>query len=156
MLIVGALLTAIVLGVFAMLFVAVRDLRSASRDAARAERVAAAASTLERLATQLESDTRGYVISGHGRFLAHRRQAAAAIPAVEQELRSLVYDDALRRREQEIERAIETYLTSWARPIARAALRDRRDAARRIAAGGGERRIAGIRARFDDFVGMNG
>src|SRR5439155_11873832 len=84
----SAVLTAIVAGVLASLLVAIGDLRGAQRDARRSDEIAAAANDLERLAIDLETGQRGFIITGQESFLAPWAKARRGIPGKERALAS--------------------------------------------------------------------
>src|SRR6266536_2735670 len=79
--VVGSGLLLVVVGVaFAVLLVSVAELRTATRLARHSQEVLVAANQLERLAIDLETGQRGFVITGQERFLGPWRAARVAVP----------------------------------------------------------------------------
>src|SRR5436305_5199773 len=76
----SALLAAIIGGAFALLFIAIDELRSAEQRTAHAQDVLVAANQLERLVLDLETGQRGFVLTRQERFLEPWKTAQAAFP----------------------------------------------------------------------------
>jgi signal transduction histidine kinase len=152
MLAASLLLAAIVAGAFTALLLAIGSLRGASRAAQRSDQVAAAANDLERLAIDLETGERGYIVTGQRRFLEPWATALRGIPAKERALSSLLRDPGQQRREQAIARAIGTYSRTWSIPTVTLARTDLAAAVREIATGMGKRKTDHIRALFTGFL----
>ncbi|HZO96231.1 MAG TPA: CHASE3 domain-containing protein [Gaiellaceae bacterium] len=155
MLAASLLLAAIVAAAFAVLVLAIGSLRGASREAQRGDRVAAAANDLERLAIDLETGERGFVVTGRQSFLRPWEEARRQIPAKERTLRALVRDPARRERVLELERAIDRYLRTWSVPTVTLARADLAAAVGEIATGVGKAQMDLIRALFADFLRDN-
>src|SRR4051812_1726569 len=80
MIIASALLTLLTSAAFAVLLLAIRDQRSSAQLARHSQEVLAAANRVERLLVDIETGTRGYLLTGDDRFLqpAHAGEAAFA------------------------------------------------------------------------------
>ena len=80
MVIASALLTLLTSAAFAVLLLAIRDQRSSGELAGRAQEVLVAAGRVERLLVDIETGTRGYLLTGDDRFLqpAHAGEAGFA------------------------------------------------------------------------------
>ena len=73
-------LSVLVAGAFAVLLIAMSDLRSSTNAQARSKDVSTATLELERVVNQLELSLDGYVVSGSRRFLATFQQARRNLP----------------------------------------------------------------------------
>src|SRR5947209_9828482 len=80
MVIASALLGLLTSAAFAVLLLAIRDQRSSAQLALHSQEVLAAANRLERLLVDIETGTRGYLLTGEDRFLqpAHAGEAGFA------------------------------------------------------------------------------
>jgi CHASE3 domain sensor protein len=69
MIIASALLTLLTSAAFAVLLLAIHDQRSSAELARHSQEVLAAANRVERLLVDIETGTRGYLLTRDGRFL---------------------------------------------------------------------------------------
>src|SRR4051812_28915778 len=69
MMIASALLTLLTSAAFAVLLLAIRDQRSSAQLARHSQEVLVAANRVERLLVDIETGTRGYLLTGQDRFL---------------------------------------------------------------------------------------
>jgi signal transduction histidine kinase len=85
MVIASALLTLLTSAAFAVLLLAIRDQRSSAQLARNSQEVLAAAARVERLLVDIETGTRGYLLTGEDRFLqpAHAGEAGFAQASTE-------------------------------------------------------------------------
>ena len=85
MVIASALLTLVTSAAFAVLLLAIRDQRSSAQLARNSQEVLAAAARVERLLVDIETGTRGYLLTGEDRFLqpAHAGEAGFAQASTE-------------------------------------------------------------------------
>src|SRR4051794_31703795 len=90
---VGILLVALLLVLLVVLQAAVGQLRSSLRDAGRSDQVIAEAAATQRLAIDLETGLRGYLLTGDQGFLDPTRRAQRRIAAQGRELERLVRSD---------------------------------------------------------------
>ncbi len=153
-LIVGAsvLLALAIAIVFVVQLSAIRAQRDAADLARRGERVTAAANGLEKLLLDLETGTRGYVITGRPAFLHSYESALRVYPSRSDVLLELTRDPEQRRRAREFRPAFDTYVLTWAEPTIRLASRDLPAARARVATGEGKRQVDSLRARFEVFA----
>ena len=87
-------LAVLVAGAFAVLLLAIRDVRASERQTRRAQDVVVSVNALERLLLDLESGQRGYVLTGERRFLQPWNAARRAFPGRAATLRARVDGDA--------------------------------------------------------------
>jgi two-component system sensor histidine kinase/response regulator len=100
--------------IFAFLLHAVTSGRDDARAARGSEQVVALTSRLNRLTIDLETGVRGRLLTGEDRFLGPYRDAQQAIPAVEDQLRSLVPPGQQQRLLTVLLERVETYRTGYA------------------------------------------
>ena len=142
----------IVAAAFAVLLVAIEDMRDSARQAEHSQAELTAAAALERRVVDLESGARGFVITGEERFLGPWTAARRAIPGDSRSLVGLTDNAAQRRRAEGIARAVTRYLEGYSIPLVAAARRGDSSASSVPATAAGKRRLDAIRARFDRFV----
>jgi signal transduction histidine kinase len=149
----SAVLALVVATAFTVLLSSVAELRALQEQAARSEQVLVLANQLEKLAVDLESGQRGFVITGQSKLLQSWQQARAAIPGKVDQLERLVADSPGRQAAaRRISQAITSYLDDYSIPLVNTARRDP-PAARTVAiTDEGKTRIDALRAEFDRFV----
>lgn len=104
--------------VFAVLFLAVVSLRQRSVEARHSQQVLATANRLQTLVIDLETGVRGFVITKDEQDLAPWRSAQRQYPSAIQTLLRLTKDNRLQHsRALSIKAAIQTYLTTYSRPL---------------------------------------
>ena len=149
----SAVLAILVAGTLGLMIYVVQSLRTSAADAKHSEEVVASANRLERLALDLETGARGFVITGQDRFLQPFTAATATYPAEARELQALVRDDPVQlARARRLESAIGAYRRTWAAPVIATARTSPAAARRIVATGRGKRQMDGIRARFVSFI----
>jgi signal transduction histidine kinase len=152
MVVASGLLALVIGAAFAVLLVSVADLRDAEGLARHSEEVLATANQLERLVVDLETGQRGFVITGHERFLEPWQQARNDLPRVSARLEQLTVVRVQHERAQRIAQAADAYLHDYSIPLIAAARRDP-DSARTLAATEeGKRRVDAIRLEFDALM----
>lgn len=122
--------------------------RSATAAEERSQRAVLASVRLEKLVLDIETGTRGFVITQDDRFLEPFESGIAALPA---QVRELERTDPGPETAQ-IVAATRRYVSQWARPQVELARRDAATARARTAAGGGKRRVDAIRHLIDPYV----
>jgi signal transduction histidine kinase len=148
------LLAVVVVGALALMIWTIGDLRTASRRSHHSEQIVSAANRLQRLALDLETGARGYVITHRRGFLEPLRRAAVSYPAEARQLERLTRDNGLQhRRAVEISDSIRGYQREWVDPLVAIAEAHPARAARVVAAGAGKARMDRIRHRFATFIG---
>jgi CHASE3 domain sensor protein len=152
MILASGLLALIVGAVFAILLVAIQDLRSSGRQATQSRTVLAAADNLEKLVIDLETGVRGFVITGQERFLQPWTAARAAFPEQSRNLVSSVDDPVQASRARRIALSGESYIRDYSVPLVRAVRRDEPSASSIATTAEGKRRIDALRAQFDRFT----
>jgi signal transduction histidine kinase/CHASE3 domain sensor protein len=149
----SVVLAILVAGTLGLMIFIVQSLRTSAADAKHSEEVVAAANRLERLALDLETGTRGFVITGQESFLQPFTAASASYPAEARALEALVRDDPVQRaRAGHIESAIANYRRTWAAPVIATARANAAAARHIVATGRGKRLMDGVRAQFDSFI----
>src|ERR1700694_2164574 len=86
MVIASALLALLTCAAFAVLLLAIRDQRSSAQLARHSQEVLAASNRVERLLVDIESRTRGYLLTGEDRFLQPARAGEAGFAQASSEL----------------------------------------------------------------------
>jgi signal transduction histidine kinase len=154
MVLTSGLLTLVVGAAFAVLLVAVAELRDAARAARHSEEVLAAVNELERLVVDLETGVRGFVITEEERFLEPWEAARAAVPARAAALQELVAGNGQQAsRARRLSEEANSYVEQYAAPLVDA-VRRRDPSAQSVAATAeGKRRVDAMRLQFDRFVG---
>jgi PAS domain S-box-containing protein len=152
MLAASGLLALIVSGVFALLLVAMGDAREAERRAEQAASVLLTAATLERLVIDLQTGSRGFIITEQERFLEPWHTALRGIPAQGRTLERLIIDPEQRKRARLINEAIRSYIDEWTLPLVTTARADAARGRTLVADGEGKRRADAIRAQFQRFL----
>jgi PAS domain S-box-containing protein len=147
----GAIAVAIVLVVLVRSIVALTDAQEAT---ARSERLLAEATQTEKLAVDLETGLRGYLITAERRFLAPYERSGSAIPAQAARLRRLSDLPAQRARAARIERQIGAYLRDYARPLATGPVPARNTREATALAAEGKRRLDALRGEIARFTAV--
>jgi signal transduction histidine kinase len=135
----------------AQFFVTVRSLQSVRTKTDRSERAQAAvvaATRLEKLVLDLETGTRGYVITQDDAFLEPWRAAQKELPEQSRQLRQAAPGATTER----LDRMWRSYLNDYSRQLIGLTRRDPKQAASVIAQGEGKRRVDAIRAVADPFI----
>ena len=153
MLFAGIALAAIVGSAFAILLIAVGDLRGSGRLARHSEETIAAANRLENSVVDLETGVRGFIITREERFLDPWRTARSAFPARSATLERLAADNAGQRlRAKTIAATVRRYFTTYSLPLVRTARKNVAAARSTVASGRGRRLVDSLRSQFADFV----
>jgi signal transduction histidine kinase/CHASE3 domain sensor protein len=154
-LIAGAIVLALLLVEFALVLRAIDSVRSAVRASDRSEETIGTATRFENLVLDMETGSRGFVITGEPRFLEPWQKAQAELPAVARRLIAEERDDGVQERlARRIVRDYRTYVSDWAIPVIRVAADDRAAARQMTATGQGRRRIEALRQRIDRLLAM--
>lgn len=150
----SAVLAVVVAGAFVVMLTATAHLHDLQRQAQRDEDVLVVANQLERRVVDLETGLRGYIITGADNLLAPWQAARTAIPSQIDQLTGLVDDnpDQLAAIDR-IDASIDSYLRDYSIPLADLARRDPAAARTEQVTEEGARRLDGIRADFDRFLG---
>jgi CHASE3 domain sensor protein len=147
-LIAGGIIVAVLVVVFVLVRHSFEQVRDLTRAEQRAEQSVVAASRVEKLILDLETGTRGYVITRDRRFLDPWRNAQRNLPAESRALGAV----APAPFSEELDRQWRSYLNDWSRPlVALVATRPLR-AELKIASGEGRRRVDEMRRLIDPFI----
>ena len=148
----SGLVVIVVSGAFAVLLIAIDDLRETTALSRHSQEVLVAANELERSVIDVETGSRGFLITDEERFLDPWRAARVAIPRQARELERLAVVPAQDRRASQIAEAVEDYVRAYSVPLV-AAARQGDDAARSTAAtADGKRRVDSIRRQFGRLI----
>jgi len=151
--IVSGMLAVVVGAGFAVLLVAIDELRDSARLATHSREELGAADKLEKLVIDLETGVRGFVITREDRFLEPWRAARTAVSAQAERLARFTDSPDQARLIRRIERAGTAYINEYAAPLVDAARRGDPLARSIATTAEGKRRIDAIRADFDRFEG---
>ena len=145
------LLAAIVVGVFAALIFAVSAARTAAKQETHSKDVTTAALALQRLLLEVETDARGYAITGNSSFLEPYYDAVRATNKQSRVFASRVSDQPVQRaKARKLNEAIDTYITDFADPVVQ--VFSNRQAAKLAARVEGRAKAEEIRLAFADFL----
>ncbi len=137
---------------FVLVLQSFKSIHHDTHEEQRAEQAVVAAIRLEKLVLDLETGSRGYVITADGRFLEPWRKAERALPGQSRLLMTL----APGATTMSIDRAWRSYLREYSVPLVRQAGLSPTSAQATIANGEGKRRVDAIRALLDRFVQSEG
>ena len=142
----------VIAATFAVLVLAIAELRRATQRSTGSHEVLGVASTLERLVIDLETGSRGYILTGDERFLAPWEFARTAVPRQSSELERLAAGTVQHARAQRIAQAVASYVRDYSIPLVDA-VRRRETTGRSLATtADGKRRLDRVRDEFDRFV----
>ena len=139
--------------VFAVLFLAVVSLRHRSVEARNSQQVIATANRVQTLVIDLETGVRGFVITHDERYLDPWRAAQKQYPPTIATLLRLTTDNALQhRRAVSIRDAVDTYLTTYSRPLVNFMRRNPSFAPTVVRSEQGRQEVETIRQGFNRFL----
>jgi signal transduction histidine kinase len=144
----GGLLAAVFAVQFVLVIVSFRSIRANSREEERASKAIVAAIRFEKLVLDLETGTRGYVITRDVRFLEPYEAARRSLPAQSAQLMAL----APGPWSAELDGLWRSYVTQYAAPLIRQAAGAPSDARATVATREGKRRVDRMRGLIDPFV----
>ena len=137
---------------FAVVMVAIAELRRTTQRSTTSQEVLGVANTLERLVIDLETGARGYIITGDERFLAPWEIARTAVPTQSSELERLATGTGQRARAQRIATAVASYLRDYSVPLVSSVRRHDTTGRSLATMAEGKRRLDLIRDAFDRFM----
>jgi signal transduction histidine kinase len=141
----GGILVLVLFLEFVLVVRSFRSVQRFTRSEQRAEQTVVVGTQIEKLVLDLETGTRGYVITHNPRFLQPWRQAQRDLPGKSRSLRRLVPAAWT----TELDRQWRAYLSEWSKPLVRLTAANPTAAGALIAAGGGKDRIDAIRHLVD-------
>ena len=150
----SGVLAILVGGAFAVLLVAVVDLRASARQEALSETELDAADRLERLVIDMESGLRGFVITRSAEFLQPFNAAQATFPGQIAGLERHEVNQQQAARLRTIAQDVAAYLRGYARPLIDATRAREPSAQSTAQAARGKLRVDAIRAQFDAYRAM--
>jgi two-component system sensor histidine kinase/response regulator len=107
----------LIVAILVALIVSVTSLRSSDRTVRRSSDLLAQSYADERTVVDLDTQLRGFLLTGQSAFLSPYRQDQAALPGGLARLRLLAKDSAERRRIQQVTTGVDGYLRAYARPL---------------------------------------
>ncbi|HUC27656.1 MAG TPA: CHASE3 domain-containing protein, partial [Streptosporangiaceae bacterium] len=139
---------------FALLALAIEDLRDSESRANSALQVLVVANRLERLTVDIQNGQRGYVITGERAFLDPWYDARAQFPVQAEQLEELASpgDQGQYQRASQIEAAGTAYIRDYSLPLVALAEHDLGAARTVTVTAEGQRREDALHARFKDFI----
>ena len=150
----SAVLTLLVVLIFAGMLYAISDLRNAGRQERHSEQVIAASSAMQTLVLNLETSSRGYLITHEEPFLGPWTRNVNGFPAQAATFAALVTDPQERPLARTIVEGVRSYIRDYSKPLIATARRDPAAAASIVGAGEGKRRVDALRAEFGTLVAL--
>jgi signal transduction histidine kinase len=149
----SGVLALVVGAAFAILLVAIDDLRTADRQSAHTREQLSVADGLEKLLIDLETGVRGFVITREERFLEPWQSARGAFPKEAERLAEFTDRPEQLSRLRRITRDANVYIDDYSVPLIDAARRGEASARSVAATEEGKRRVDALRSQFDSFTG---
>ena len=137
--------------VVAGFYVTVRGFHSVRKETTaeqRAQETVGTATRVEKLVLDLETGTRGFVLTGDDRFLEPWRSAQQTLPGQIDVLRAELPGERVRR----VDAMWRAYVSDWSRPVIALAVKDPRAAQLTLTQGEGKRRVDALRAVLDGMI----
>jgi signal transduction histidine kinase len=150
----SSVLSLVIGAAFVLLVLAIGGLRSSAGAASHSQQVLIAANTLERQILNIETGSRGFVITGEQRFLEPWNAGRRAFPGEAATLQRLAAAGSQEQgaRVRRITRAAESYINNYSVPLVATAAHDL-VAARSVAeTEQGERLVDGLRNQFTRLI----
>ena len=148
-----SIVVAVLIGaILAALTLAVVELRDAGRDVATTERTIAVANRIEKEVLDLETGSRGFLVTRDRAFLAPYERARKELPSLLTWFERASDDPVQNQRAIRIAEGIRRYEREWATPVVALARDDLGAARRRVAGGVGKRQVDELRRRFATYV----
>jgi signal transduction histidine kinase len=151
----SGLVALIIGGAFAVLLIAIEDLRTSGRLAVQSREELAAADNLEKTLVDLETGARGFIITGKERFLGPWRVGRAAFPDQSAGLIRLAETPAQKARAGQIAADIGAYIRDYSIPLVQAQRRGDPSVRGVAATQQGKDRVDSLRFKFDRFAEVN-
>jgi signal transduction histidine kinase len=150
-------LSVLVAGAFVVLLVTLSDLQSSTNVQTNSRNATTATLQLQQVVNQLESNLRGYVLSGDSRFLGPWRQGRGQLdPALTNLDRLLQHQPADKRMSDQLATLIHGYVTEYGLPLIRITGLSPAAARSADALHEGDIRIASIRSLLDRLLATEG
>jgi signal transduction histidine kinase/CHASE3 domain sensor protein len=146
----GIVVASLLIG-FAVTWRSYDSVRRQERFEQRSDHAVVAAARIERLVLDLETGTRGFVLTRDPSFLEPWRSAQRLLPGQIDVLRSQVDGP----KPAQIDAMWRAYLRHWSKPVIALAERDKPAAERRVRQGEGKRRIDALRRELEQVLESN-
>ncbi|MFL5952592.1 MAG: ATP-binding protein [Gaiellaceae bacterium] len=143
----GFVIATVVIG-YAITVSGFHSVRKETRVEQRSERSAGTAARVEKLVLDLETGTRGFVLTGDARFLAPWRSAQRSLPHQVAALRALVPGPGPDR----VDGMWRSYLRRWSLPVIALARKDPHAAQLTLAQAEGKRRMDAMRTTLEGMI----
>lgn len=146
------------IGAYALLFSVIVDLHDSAGVASRSKAVLSSANRLERLVTDLETDVRGFIVTGDGRLLTPLDDAQDDAIEEGRNLVRLTADGnpAQARRARQLVRDTEAYVHDYSIPLVTAIRQEPASGRSLTPIAEGEQRLQPLRSEFDRFMSVQG
>jgi signal transduction histidine kinase len=148
----SAALVLVIGAAFAVVVLAIAELRGTTQRSTASQEVLGVANTLERLVIDLETGARGYIITGEERFLAPWEVARTVVPKQSSELERLATGAVQHGRAQRIAKAVASYVRDYSVPLVDAVRRHETTGRSLATTADGKRQLDLIRGGFDRFI----
>ncbi len=150
----GSLLLALlVAGTFALMLIAVSNLRSSMNVQAHSRDVTSSTLRLEQVVNELEASLRGFVISGDARFLGSWRRAQGAVPGATQQVTdALAGQPEQERLAQQLTVLVRAYVNEYGLPLINIFHFDPSAARAPVATREGLYQVTSIRSRLERLL----
>jgi signal transduction histidine kinase len=144
----------VIAAAFALLALAIDDLRDSESRANTALQVLVVANRLERLTVGIQDTQRGYIITGERSYLKPWHDTKSQFPVQAEQLQDLARqgDSGQYSRASQIEAAGTSYIRDYSIPLVALAERDLSAARAAAVTADGQRREDALHARFKDFI----
>ena len=152
----SGVLALIIGATFALLLLAIDDVRKTSRLADHSRMALTASDGIGELVLDLETGARGFVITKQDRFLGPWRLALARFPSQAREFEGLASGSEQMLRTRRIVGEARSYIREYSIPLVEAVRRGSPAAASVAVTAEGRRRVDAIRARLDGFAAAEG
>jgi signal transduction histidine kinase len=144
---------AIIIGAtFGLLLVAIDDVRNTNRLADRSRTALTASDGIAELVLDLETGSRGFVITEREQFLGPWKVALAEFPGQAKRFIAVAGSPDQERRARGIVGAVKSYIGAYSIPLVQAVRRGSPAASSVAVTASGRRRVDAIRARIDGFA----
>jgi signal transduction histidine kinase len=146
------------IGAYALLFSVIVDLHESAGVANRSKAVLSSANRLQRLVTDLETDVRGFIITGDRRLLTPLDDAQDDAIEEGRDLVRLTADSepVQAARARQLVHDTEAYVHDYSIPLVAAIRQDPESARSLTTIAEGERRLQPLRSEFDRFMSVQG
>ena len=144
----GGIVVVFLVVVFALVLQSLREVRRLTGTEQRAEQSVVAASRLEKLILDVETGTRGYVITRDRRFLDSWRDAQARLPGETRVLKALAPGSF----SATVEQKWRSYVNDWSKPVVALAAHKLSGPEVETATTEGKRRVDELRNLIDPFI----